>query len=678
MNRIACATCRQEFESAWQLIRHVQSAHGVRVYANDSDADEVPDTPKADNQRHCDESSNSPVDTNSSLSPGREVYSPPTTSSSATVAYPITHPAFGGCAPSFAALLPVMGDVMRSRSDVVVPRHDVQLLSSALGFEQALPLDSCAHRLRQLATCCAGSMMSTPAGLLALADSQSTLGARDQRMSESGIAPHRCHPCGVSFETSSSLLVHWHKEHSSVPVVGLINRDHAIPMESRVLTTNSATNQDALVIGQTNDRPTSKNESDNESTYDEDDDDNSSSKDSKLDEPREDGSALLTKTERTSAVETTDKMSKSCNDDTQPTDLSKSGNRMITSLDLSSVQGGILDARNVDINGCSAVLNRKRSLPTENGFKSLTAEVKRHRADSDMCESASKADVRHQAFSIPQFVYQPHPLVAFPGLASSGAWMPHTPTTASIVPSVPELSIKTQNSASSDTSLSPEVSGRLLGKASESSRWSSSSQKRAALSSGGGEQAISGRRRNDTCEYCGKVFKNCSNLTVHRRSHTGEKPYRCAVCAYACAQSSKLTRHMKTHGGPGRVGMPQSSPCPLYQCRYCDMQFTLPASLEKHVQHCQGSERRPTTLKAEDSSSVSQSAFHNAMTRPVTSPTAAELAFRPGSESCDVEAASPPSANRPSLAKTSCNHSVSSCVAPEIVESPSLGSSRVA
>jgi len=59
------------------------------------------------------------------------------------------------------------------------------------------------------------------------------------------------------------------------------------------------------------------------------------------------------------------------------------------------------------------------------------------------------------------------------------------------------------------------------------------------------------RRRNDTCEYCGKVFKNCSNLTVHRRSHTGEKPYRCRICAYACAQSSKLTRHMKTHGSAG-------------------------------------------------------------------------------------------------------------------------------
>lgn len=60
------------------------------------------------------------------------------------------------------------------------------------------------------------------------------------------------------------------------------------------------------------------------------------------------------------------------------------------------------------------------------------------------------------------------------------------------------------------------------------------------------------RVRNDTCEYCGKVFKNCSNLTVHRRSHTGEKPYKCELCTYACAQSSKLTRHMKTHG---RLGM---------------------------------------------------------------------------------------------------------------------------
>ncbi|XP_058792554.1 B-cell lymphoma/leukemia 11A isoform X2 [Phymastichus coffea] len=83
--------------------------------------------------------------------------------------------------------------------------------------------------------------------------------------------------------------------------------------------------------------------------------------------------------------------------------------------------------------------------------------------------------------------------------------------------------------------------------------------------------------RNDTCEFCGKVFKNCSNLTVHRRSHTGEKPYKCELCSYACAQSSKLTRHMKTHGRHGKD---------TYKCRFCDMPFSVPSTLEKHMRKC--------------------------------------------------------------------------------------------
>lgn len=84
-------------------------------------------------------------------------------------------------------------------------------------------------------------------------------------------------------------------------------------------------------------------------------------------------------------------------------------------------------------------------------------------------------------------------------------------------------------------------------------------------------------RRNDTCEFCGKVFKNCSNLTVHRRSHTGEKPYKCELCSYACAQSSKLTRHMKTHGRMGKD---------VYRCRFCEMPFSVPSTLEKHMRKC--------------------------------------------------------------------------------------------
>ncbi|CAF3668553.1 unnamed protein product [Rotaria sordida] len=104
------------------------------------------------------------------------------------------------------------------------------------------------------------------------------------------------------------------------------------------------------------------------------------------------------------------------------------------------------------------------------------------------------------------------------------------------------------------------------------------------VSSPNPQRLIKRDRRNDTCEFCGKVFKNCSNLTVHRRSHTGEKPYKCELCAYACAQSSKLTRHMKTHGRDGNEA---------FHCRYCSMPFSVASTLEKHMRRC---ERNPQIL----------------------------------------------------------------------------------
>ena len=137
----------------------------------------------------------------------------------------------------------------------------------------------------------------------------------------------------------------------------------------------------------------------------------------------------------------------------------------------------------------------------------------------------------------------------------------------------------------------------------------------AALFDPAERKQVTGRSRNDTCEYCGKVFKNCSNLTVHRRSHTGEKPYKCQMCNYACAQSSKLTRHMKTHGRMGKD---------IYKCRFCNMPFSVASTLEKHMRKCVVNSNSSSKWKSGDRQSSSP------LSVPSQSPSAADLSSPSG------------------------------------------------
>ncbi|XP_072044392.1 uncharacterized protein [Amphiura filiformis] len=47
------------------------------------------------------------------------------------------------------------------------------------------------------------------------------------------------------------------------------------------------------------------------------------------------------------------------------------------------------------------------------------------------------------------------------------------------------------------------------------------------------------------CPDCGYRAKKPCYIRIHRRSHTGEKPFNCAYCQRAFAQNGQCTRHMK-------------------------------------------------------------------------------------------------------------------------------------
>ncbi|CAI9714938.1 finger 236-like [Octopus vulgaris] len=97
-----------------------------------------------------------------------------------------------------------------------------------------------------------------------------------------------------------------------------------------------------------------------------------------------------------------------------------------------------------------------------------------------------------------------------------------------------------------------------------------------------------GKKRNLPCNFCHKTFSSFSVLKVHRRIHTGVRPYRCKFCGRSFTQQTGLTHHLRTHTG--------EKP---YSCGNCNAQFSRSDSLARHwkQQHLKHSNTKGNHLK---------------------------------------------------------------------------------
>ena len=125
------------------------------------------------------------------------------------------------------------------------------------------------------------------------------------------------------------------------------------------------------------------------------------------------------------------------------------------------------------------------------------------------------------------------------------------------------------------------------------------------------------------CEVCKKGFFRSDVLTEHIRTHTGDKPFICFLCSQAFKTSGRRTQHMRTHtiehshkclpcgiffaqsGGLVTHNKNIHSKNGPFLCRICGYRFSQRRYLSRH--HCQA---------AHPSESATQSATVHTHTEP--------------------------------------------------------------
>ncbi|XP_044731593.1 ichor [Chrysoperla carnea] len=122
---------------------------------------------------------------------------------------------------------------------------------------------------------------------------------------------------------------------------------------------------------------------------------------------------------------------------------------------------------------------------------------------------------------------------------------PHTTTTHT--PSIPKKQRnRSQKKAHQSAAAAAAVAHQATSSSNNNSTSSSVFTSEQSLSLLGKEKPV------HRCHICNRGFLNKSNIKVHLRTHTGEKPFRCETCAKAFRQKAHLIKHQQIHKRIGR------------------------------------------------------------------------------------------------------------------------------
>uniref|UniRef100_A0A3Q3KZT4 C2H2-type domain-containing protein n=1 Tax=Labrus bergylta TaxID=56723 RepID=A0A3Q3KZT4_9LABR len=123
----------------------------------------------------------------------------------------------------------------------------------------------------------------------------------------------------------------------------------------------------------------------------------------------------------------------------------------------------------------------------------------------------------------------------------------------------PEIEVKTEDSSE------PETDDR-------DNDWKEPREHQSGLDSVGYlKKRLKIDKKSNSCNECGKIFKNKRDLTQHIRIHTREKPFSCSDCGRRFNYKPTLKFHTAHHRG--------DKP---FSCSVCDRRFCWPSQLKSH------------------------------------------------------------------------------------------------